>query len=138
MLPALTRECANDYKIPGTQVTLEKGTSVVIPIYSLQHDEKYYANPEKFDPSRFSSENKNGKTINEMPFLPFGDGPRNCIGLRMGITSTKVGIATVLHRYNVLLGDQHLNDELQFSPAAFILTPTIGIQLKFIPRNGNK
>lgn len=70
--------------MPGTDIVLEKGTSVFIPAFSLQRDEIYWPDPTKFDPMRFSSENKNRKTFAEMPYLPFGDGPRNCIGLRLG------------------------------------------------------
>lgn len=77
----MNRECTKDYKVPGTDITIEKGTSIFIPAFALQRDEKYYPEPEKFDPERFSNENKSQKTFNEMPYLPFGDGPRNCIGL---------------------------------------------------------
>lgn len=70
-----------------------------------------------------------------MPYLPFGDGPRNCIGSRMGKLSTKVGIASILEHYTVSLGDQHVDDELEFSKTSFILTPAIGVNLKFTKRH---
>lgn len=50
----------------------------MIPIYSLHRDGKYWENPLKFDPERFSDENKHKITSNT--YLPFGNGPRNCIG----------------------------------------------------------
>lgn len=44
----------------------------------LHHDQDYYPNPDVFDPERFSTENK--QTRPSGTYLPFGDGPRNCIG----------------------------------------------------------
>ena len=46
----------------------------------IQHDPEYYPNPEKFDPERFSEANKSKRR--PCTFLPFGDGPRNCIGMK--------------------------------------------------------
>lgn len=50
----------------------------MIPIYSLHRDPKYYPNPEVFDPERFIEGNKSSRPHGT--FLPFGDGPRICIG----------------------------------------------------------
>lgn len=79
---------------------------------------------------RFSSENRNSKAI----YLPFGDGPRNCIGMRMGKMSTKVGIAAILQKYSVELDEQHIGKELKFSSVANVLMPENGIHLKFHKR----
>lgn len=82
-LPLINRECSKPYQIPGTSIVLQKGTAVKIQIYSLHQDEKYFPNPDKFDPSRFFEENRIGKSFAEMPFAemlkrenPFGIGPR--------------------------------------------------------------
>lgn len=77
-LPTLNRECTEDYNIPDTDIVIEKGTRVMISILGLHHDSEYFSDPEKFDPERFSEENKNG--IRPYTYLPFGDGPRNCLG----------------------------------------------------------
>lgn len=73
-VPILQRECVKDYQIPGTDLVIEKGVEIFIPAYAIQRDEKYYENPEQFDPSRFNEENSADK--NSAPYLPFGDGPR--------------------------------------------------------------
>lgn len=55
-----------------------KLNSLFVPIYSISNDPKYFPNPDVFDPERFSDENKH--KITPGTYLPFGIGPRNCIG----------------------------------------------------------
>lgn len=74
----LRRRCLKNYKFSGTNVTIPKGVSVWIPVYSVHRDPKYYPKPELFDPERFESDAINAR--HPMAFLPFGEGPRNCIG----------------------------------------------------------
>jgi cytochrome P450 family 6 len=74
----LNRECTRPYKIPGTDIVLEKGTLVLIPVTPLHYDPKYYPEPERFDPERFSEEEKLRR--HHYVYLPFGEGPRICIG----------------------------------------------------------
>jgi cytochrome P450 family 6 len=74
----LTRECTKPIKLRRTDVTLEKGLQVLLPVLGLHHGPKYYPDPERFDPERFSEEEK--KKRPHFSFLPFGEGPRICIG----------------------------------------------------------
>jgi len=74
----LIRKPIKNYTFEGTKITLRKGQDVIIPNYAIQHDSNIYPDPEVFDPERFSAENV--KQRNPMYYLPFGDGPRNCIG----------------------------------------------------------
>lgn len=75
------RLCVKDYRYDDgiRQFTIPKGVSFWVPIYSLHHDESYFPNPNQFDPERFSGENR----ANIVPgaYIPFGIGPRNCIGM---------------------------------------------------------
>lgn len=57
---------------------MKPGEGLWLPIYAIHRDPQYYPNPKKFDPERFSDENKGN--INPLAYLPFGVGPRNCIG----------------------------------------------------------
>ncbi|OXA55516.1 cytochrome P450 9e2 [Folsomia candida] len=93
------RGCTQDYVLPGTDISLKKGDGIIVPIMSIHHDERYYPEPEKFDPERFSPENK-GK-INTYSFLPFGQGPRNCIGMRFALTEVKLAIAQLVHNFDI-------------------------------------
>ncbi|XP_062551079.1 cytochrome P450 9e2-like [Armigeres subalbatus] len=86
----LNRLCVQDYELDdgqGLKFTIDKGTTVWIPTQGLQMDPKYYPNPNKFDPERFSDKNKT--TIDPMTYLPFGVGPRNCIGSRFALMEIK-------------------------------------------------
>lgn len=78
-LPFITRECVQDYTVPNTAVKLEKGEAVLIPIKNIHYDETIYENPTEFDPDRFSPENKHER--HQYAHIPFGEGPRVCIGL---------------------------------------------------------
>ncbi|PNF23402.1 Cytochrome P450 9e2 [Cryptotermes secundus] len=75
----LERRCVQTYTLPAEpHYTLNPGDFVYIPVYALHHDPDYFPDPEKFDPERFSDENKG--SIKACTYLPFGSGPRNCIG----------------------------------------------------------
>ncbi|KAK5639919.1 hypothetical protein RI129_010730 [Pyrocoelia pectoralis] len=79
--PMTTRLCTKSYKIPNSDVVINKGTYVFIPIYAIHRDPEYYPNPDKYDPDRFSKESINNRP--PLAFLPFGDGPRKCIVLQV-------------------------------------------------------
>lgn len=96
-LPVLNRECTKAYKVPGTDVVLEEGTKVFIPLMGIHYDPEYYPDPQKFDPERFTEENK--KTRHPYTWMPFGEGPRICIGLRFGVLQAKIGLIQLLTRY---------------------------------------
>ncbi|XP_020286172.1 cytochrome P450 6k1-like isoform X2 [Pseudomyrmex gracilis] len=76
--PILDRLTVTEYTFPGTKITIEKGTPVYVSVRGLHTDPRYYADPARFDPERFSDEKKN--EITPCTFVPFGEGPRNCIG----------------------------------------------------------
>lgn len=66
----------------GTTVTIEKGTRVFVPAYSLHHHSESYSEPNLFQPERFDESNGNGlKHYKDAGlFMPFGNGPRLCLG----------------------------------------------------------
>lgn len=76
----LQRTPISEYKIPNTNVVLPKGQPVMIPVHAIHHDPEIYPQPEKFDPERFSPEEKAKR--HQFSYLPFGEGPRICIGMR--------------------------------------------------------
>lgn len=76
------RICAKAYDLnyDGKVLHFEPDDFFILSIWSFHHDPQYFPEPEKFDPERFNEENR-GK-IDPDTYLPFGVGPRNCIGLK--------------------------------------------------------
>lgn len=66
------------------------GMQVIIPIFSLHRDERFFPQPEEFDPERFSEENR--LSIQPFTYMPFGSGPHNCIGTRFGWLQLRLGL----------------------------------------------
>jgi cytochrome P450 len=77
-IPMTDRKCTKSFKIPELELKIEPGTVISLPIYALHHDPEYFPDPERFNPERFSEENKH--KIQPFTNIPFGVGPRNCIG----------------------------------------------------------
>ena len=79
----MVRLVTQDYALPfkgkdGQAAVLEKGTTVIISTYALHRDPEYFPDPDRFDPERFTEEAKQSRP--HYCYLPFGDGPRICIG----------------------------------------------------------
>lgn len=120
-VPVLTRKCTKNYKVRDSDLVIEKGVSVIIPIYSYHHDPDYFPDPEKFDPDRFSPENR--EKIVPYSYMPFGEGPRNCIGLRFGKMQALVGLVMLLKNYEFCLESKI--EPLIFNPNIIVMQ-TIG------------
>lgn len=75
---ALFRKASQDYQLPDGSLTIKKGQQIIIPIHSLHYDPQYFKDPIVFNPERFSPDEK--ANIINGTYLPFGAGPRICIG----------------------------------------------------------
>ncbi|KAJ8967189.1 hypothetical protein NQ314_003018 [Rhamnusium bicolor] len=109
--------------IYGTDVELQPGTRVHIPIYAIHNDPEYYPNPEVFDPERFSEENNAKRTA--FTFLPFG--------LRFGLLQSRVGLATILMNFRVTL-NENTKTPIKLDKQLFILGIEDGLWLN-VSRN---
>ncbi|XP_052853299.1 probable cytochrome P450 309a1 [Drosophila gunungcola] len=79
---------------------LEPGVTVMIPAFQYHHDDAFYPEAGEFRPDRF--ENGAASDFNKRGiFLPFGDGPRICLGMRVGQLSVKTAILHILSNYVV-------------------------------------
>lgn len=124
--PLIDRIALADYKIPGTDIVIEKGTPVYVALRGIHYDPKYFPNPEQFDPDRFSDERK--KDIPQCTYMPFGEGPRICIGLRVGQLQTAMGLITVIRNYEVI---PHPMYKCEADPRNVFTSPTPGFKLNF-------
>lgn len=93
----LLREANKEYRVPQMNFTIPVGMKIAIPTYAIQRDPDVYPEPDKFDPDRFSTEQINVRP--SCSFLSFGDGPRNCIGLRFGLMQTRIGLVKLLQNF---------------------------------------
>lgn len=76
IVPMLNRQCTKDHTFSGTKWTIEKDTTIFIPVQGIHRDPNIYDDPMEFHPERFlNSPNGNGKAKGIF-YLPFGDGPR--------------------------------------------------------------
>ena len=95
--PQVNRECA-DFDLNG--IHIPAGTEVLISMYTLHHDPDAWEDPERFDPERFRGSAKD--TRHPYQFLPFGAGPRNCIGMRFALLEIKIALIKILMKYKFL------------------------------------
>ncbi|GJQ64933.1 putative heme binding protein [Trypoxylus dichotomus] len=100
-VPILNRTSVTDATLPNTDLVIEKGTKIIIPVMGFHYDPEYFPNPDKFDPDRFSIENK--PKIKPYTYIPFGEGPRGCLGERFAKQTLKVGLLAVIRRYRLKL-----------------------------------
>jgi cytochrome P450 family 6 len=73
----LNRETTNDYQIPDTNITIKKGTAVLIPLLGIHNNPDNFKDPDTFKPERFLDSKSDD---NKHAFISFGEGPRKCIG----------------------------------------------------------
>ncbi|XP_070066619.1 uncharacterized protein Cyp6a2 [Drosophila virilis] len=128
IVPFLERKALNDYVVPGhPKYAIEKGTQVIIPAAAYHRDEDLYPDPEKFDPERFSAEQVAAR--DSVEWLPFGDGPRNCVGMRFGQMQTRIGLAQLIRNFKFSVCDK-TDIPLIYDPKSFVLGTIGGIYLR--------
>ena len=83
-----TRDVAfGDYVVP-------EGSEVLVGVYSMHHDDRFWADPEAFDPSRWLDRDRSAEA-----YLPFGAGPRRCLGATFARVEARVVLAELLRRF---------------------------------------
>ncbi|XP_055890424.1 cytochrome P450 3A24-like [Biomphalaria glabrata] len=100
--PIMTRRAAETRKYGN--ITIPKGAGVIIPLDMVMRDPKHYPDPEKFDPDRFTEENVAQR--DPMTFMPFGYGPRQCIGMRLAYIELKYCLVHVLRKVKFELNER--------------------------------
>jgi len=93
-VPMLSRQCVAPARLDGVEIA--PGATVVVPIYAIQRHTKRWEDPDVFDPTRFAPENE--AKIPRYQYLPFGAGPRICIGMAFAMLEATVMLATLLQK----------------------------------------
>nr|XP_031837183.1 cytochrome P450 9e2-like [Nomia melanderi] len=124
----IDRVCAERFDLPSAApgykgVTVQPGTSVWYPSYAFHHDPKYFPEPEKFIPERFNEKNKTN--IVPYTYIPFGVGPRMCIGNRFALMEVKIMMVSLLRRFVIVPNEK--TKPLVFKKNSFQLIPVDGI-----------
>ncbi|XP_072609187.1 cytochrome P450 3A12-like isoform X4 [Vulpes vulpes] len=127
----LERVCKKDVEISG--VFIPKGTVVMVPTFILHRDQNLWPEPEEFRPERFSRKNKD--SINPYTYLPFGTGPRNCIGMRFAIMNMKLALVRVLQNFS-FKPCKETQISLRINTRG-IIQPEKPVVLKVEPRDGS-
>jgi cytochrome P450 len=96
-----------DYLFPKDKV-------IFISPYANHHNPRYFKEPSVFDPERFSIENE--KKIPKHVYIPFGSGPRVCIGQSFAMMEAKIILATIMRRFSFTPGnDQNFDPQAQIT-----------------------
>ncbi|XP_031834821.2 cytochrome P450 6a2 [Nomia melanderi] len=122
----LNRVCTKEQWIDEEGVTVPLGVPVIIPVFGIHRDPDIYPEPEKFDPERFSEENI--KARHSYAYLPFGEGPRICIGLRFGLLQVKIAVINTLLKHRVK-PTPNTPDTLEYETGSIVLLPKGGVHL---------
>ncbi|XP_050350236.1 cytochrome P450 6B6-like isoform X2 [Nymphalis io] len=128
----LIRKCAKKYTFKDLDLTIDEGVRVIIPIQAMQNDSKYFDNPNEFRPERFDPNNFN--VDNKYVYLPFGVGPRACIGERLGLMQSLAGLAAVLSRFTVRPAPSTLRHPIVNPTSGVVQTIKGGLPLLFRER----
>jgi cytochrome P450 len=115
---AVADDRVGDLEIP-------RGSTVIVYVYGAHHAPRYWPNPESFDPERFTKAN----AMSHAPFthLPFGGGPRGCIGGNYAMLQILMILSELLRRYDFQLTP---GQTIQARPMV-ILRPKHGIRMSF-------
>ncbi len=96
----ISRNALETHELCGREV--RKGDIVMIPIYALHRNALLWDNPDHFDPDRFAPDAK----YDRYAYIPFGNGPRICIGMEFALRESQIILATLLSRFKFELTDR--------------------------------
>jgi len=112
---------------------MHKGETVIVGIYAIHRNPDYFPNPEKFEPERFSPENE--KLLPRYAYMPFGAGPRICIGNHFAMMEGHLLLATLAQRATFeLLPGQHIKAD---AGKTITIRPKFGMRMIVRKRNSD-
>ena len=118
---AIVEDEIGGYRIPAN------ATVFILP-YLIHRDPRFWCNPDTFDPERFSPQRSEGR--HRFAYLPFGSGPRKCIGAEFAMTEAQLVLITILQMYRLTLKPGYM---VQPDPI-FTLQVKEGLPMVITPR----
>ncbi|XP_008047339.1 thromboxane-A synthase [Carlito syrichta] len=123
-----TREAAQDCELLGQRIPA--GAVLETAVGALHHDPVHWPSPETFDPERFTAEAQRQRR--PFTYLPFGAGPRSCLGVRLGLLEVKLTLLHVLHKFRFqACPETQVPLQLESKSA---LSPKDGVYIKIVSR----
>ena len=98
---------------------------MTVPTYSIHRDPKLWPKPERFDPERFSPEAKQSR--DPYAYMPFGHGPRNCIGMRFAQMEMKLMLVRILKKYSF-----HVSKDTKIPPEVTLRIALTATEIKLL------
>jgi len=137
----IERECSQPAE--GERFTLEPfhnmelphGMSIYMSTVAVHRDPQYWPDPEKYDPERFNSSNRDN--LNMDAYMPFGVGPRNCIGMRLGLLQSKLGLVHILRNHRFHTCDKTIK-KIEWAPTSPVMASKRDIILRVEKVSGKK
>ena len=127
-LPVMTRYTAKDVELAGEHI--KRGTLIGLPIYVIHRHRKLWDDPDRFDPGRFATERR--ASYSRYQFMPFGAGPRICIGAAFAFVEATVILATLVRAAR--FESPPLHEPIPVSRV--VLVPKDGMPLQVTMRGG--
>ncbi|CAH1400198.1 unnamed protein product [Nezara viridula] len=125
-LTVMSRICTRDTVLEDVKIC--KGTRIFISSIALHNDPEYFPDPEKFEPERFSESNK--ELMTKYTFLPFGEGPRICVGMKYATIFVKTIIAFILLKYRILPSGDKNTSLNEYDSFLLIVKPDAAVKLE--------
>nr|XP_018915053.1 PREDICTED: cytochrome P450 4C1-like [Bemisia tabaci] len=126
-VPMICRQVPKDTNLGGYMVP--EGSLVTLDVFHLHRDPKYFPEPEKFDPDRFTIENSQDR--HPFAYVPFAAGTRNCIGQKFAMMEEKIVLSYILRNFRLESIEKFQDMEPAFE---LILRSEIDLNVKFISR----
>jgi cytochrome P450 len=119
---SVTREPISNVRL-AEKYDVKKGEVLMVNIYGIHRDERYFPDPLRFDPERWTPENE--KKMHRYQYLPFGAGPRICIGNAFAMMEARLVLATLAQRFRLTLAP----DQIVAPTRVFTLRPRYGMRM---------
>lgn len=133
-----TRVCSEDFEYAhfnGKKLIIRKNSSIWIPIFSIHRDPEFYSSPGSFLPERFDPEFGGIKSFKDRCVLiPFGGGPRTCLGMKFADIQIKAAIVEVVRNFEISI-DKQTPEIFKVGPTEFMNVSDDKIMLNFKPIN---